>query len=322
MAMPKHEKQPETQPEKVIEFKQVRKHYKDYQALKGISLEVYRGEFIGLLGPNGAGKTTLVEILEGLKMPDSGSVRVLGKSWQQDALYLRHRLSAVLQETLFINKLRVEEVLKLFGSFYGCSRQRVLAVMEQLELTEKRRTYVEGLSGGQRQRLALGVAIMNEPEILILDEPTTGLDPRFRHDTWDILRNLNREKKSTLLLTTHYMEEAEYLCDRICIMNKGEIIAQGSQGELLKKHCNGDLIELTTRFPERLQVLSQHPRVLGYDYDEQKNKIRLMVSDSTRFVAHLFEFAKKANADIDELIIRKKTLDDLFMTLAGRRFHE
>ncbi|PHM67802.1 daunorubicin-DIM-transport ATP-binding protein ABC transporter DrrA [Xenorhabdus stockiae] len=310
------------QEEKVIEFKQVRKQYKDYQALKGISLDVYRGEFIGLLGPNGAGKTTLVEILEGLKKADSGSVRVLGKTWQHDAPYLRRRLSGVLQETLFINKLRVKEVLTLFGSFYGCSRHRVQEVMELVELTEKHRTYVEGLSGGQRQRLALGVAIMNEPEILILDEPTTGLDPRFRHDTWDILRKLNREKKSTMLLTTHYMEEAEYLCDRICIMNKGEIIAQGGMDELLKKYCNGDLIELTTRFPERLQALSRHNRVSSYEYDESKNRIRMIIDDSASFVTELFECAKKADTDINELVIRKKTLDDLFMTLAGRRFHE
>ncbi|MEX0444957.1 ABC transporter ATP-binding protein [Xenorhabdus sp. SGI246] len=312
----------QNQEEKVIEFNQVKKSFKDYQALKGISLDVYRGEFIGLLGPNGAGKTTLVEILEGLKKPDSGSVRVLGKTWQHDAHYLRQRLSGVLQETLFINKLKVEEVLTLFGSFYGCSRKRVQDVMELVELTEKHKTYVEGLSGGQRQRLALGVAIMNEPEILILDEPTTGLDPRFRHDTWDILRKLNRERQSTMLLTTHYMEEAEYLCDRICIMNKGEIIAQGSMDELLKKHCNGDLIELSTSFPERLQGLSQHSQVLSYEYDEKKHKVRMMINDSASFVAYLFEFAKKVNADINEFMVRRKTLDDLFMILAGRRFHE
>ncbi|AOM42766.1 ABC transporter ATP-binding protein [Xenorhabdus hominickii] len=308
--------------EKVIEFEQVKKHYKDFQALKGVSLDVYRGEFLGLLGPNGAGKTTLVEILEGLKKPDSGSVRVLGKTWQQDAFYLRQRLSGVLQETLFINKLKVEEILNLFGSFYGCSRKRAQEVMELVELTEKRKTYAEGLSGGQRQRLALGVAIMNEPEILILDEPTTGLDPRFRHDTWDILRKLNREKHSTMILTTHYMEEAEYLCDRICIMNKGEIITQGSMNELLKKHCNGELIEFVTHFPERFQELGQHEQVLSYEYDERKNKFCMLIEDSASFVAYLFDFAKQANADILELMIRKKTLDDLFMTLAGRRFHE
>lgn len=308
--------------EKVIEFEQVKKHYKDYQALKGITLDVYRGEFLGLLGPNGAGKTTLVEILEGLKAPDSGTVRVFGKTWSQDALDLRRRLSGVLQQTLFIDKLTVEETLNLFGSFYGCSRKRAHEVMALVELEEKHKTYVEGLSGGQRQRLALGVAIINDPEILILDEPTTGLDPRIRHDTWDILRKLNREKQSTMILTTHYMEEAEYLCDRICIMNKGEIITQGSMEELLKKHCHGDLIEFRTDFPDRLQALSQHPQVLTYAYDERKNKICMLIEDSTRFVAHLLEFAKQAEADILELMVRKKTLDDLFMTLAGRYLHE
>ncbi|AYH47507.1 ABC transporter ATP-binding protein [Dickeya fangzhongdai] len=310
------------QKEKVIEFDQVVKTYKDHQALKGVSLDVYRGEFLGLLGPNGAGKTTLVEILEGLKQPDSGKVRILGKSWSRDKDWLRHRLSGVLQETLFINKLKVEETLSLFASFYRCSRQRMKDVMEMVELTAKRKTYVEGLSGGERQRLALGVAILNEPEIMILDEPTTGLDPRIRHDTWDILRKLNKENNATMILTTHYMEEAEYLCDRICIMNQGEILTHGTMDELLRKHCVGEVIECRASHPERLQTLHQHPKVLRYHYDATTHRINLLTFNATQFLGDLLAIASEARTDIIELVVRKKTLDDLFMTLAGRGFHE
>ncbi|AHY09200.1 ABC transporter ATP-binding protein [Salmonella enterica] len=308
--------------EKVIAFDGVRKRYRNHEALKGITLDIFRGEFIGLLGPNGAGKTTLVEILEGLKQPDSGSVKVLGKSWAQDAQFLRQRLSGVLQETLFINKLRVEETVNLFGSFYGCPRRRTGEVLELVELSAKRRTFVEGLSGGERQRLALGVAILNEPEIMILDEPTTGLDPRIRHDTWNILRRLNQENGSTMMLTTHYMEEAEYLCDRICIMNQGEILTQGTMTQLLKKHCDGEVIECRATRPERLEAMRQHPQVLEYDFNEKDGKISMLIMDASSFISHLLAFAQNAGVEIAELIVRKKTLDDLFMSLAGRGFHE
>lgn len=308
--------------ETVIAFDRVYKRYRNHEALKGISLDIFRGEFIGLLGPNGAGKTTLVEILEGLKQPDSGSVTVLGKCWAQDAPFLRQRLSGVLQETLFINKLRVEETLHLFSSFYRCPRQRTGEVLELVELSAKRRSFVEGLSGGERQRLALGVAMLNEPEIMILDEPTTGLDPRIRHDTWDILRRLNQEQGATMILTTHYMEEAEYLCGRICIMNQGEILTQGTMTQLLKKHCNGEVIECRTTYPERMQAMRQHPQVLQYEFNAKEGKISMLILDATSFIGELLAFAKSAGVEVVELMVRKKTLDDLFMSLAGRGFHE
>lgn len=308
--------------ETVISFDQVRKRYRNYEALKGVTLDIFRGEFVGLLGPNGAGKTTLVEILEGLKQPDSGSVTVLGKNWAQDTPFLRRRLSGVLQETLFINKLRVEETLNLFGSFYGCPRRRTGEVMELVELTARRRTFVEGLSGGERQRLALGVAILNEPEIMILDEPTTGLDPRIRHDTWDILRRLNQEKGATMILTSHYMEEAEYLCGRICIMNQGEILTQGSMTQLLKKHCDGEVVECRTAQPQRLEAIRQHAQVLEYNVNEKEGRVSMLIVNASSFISYLLAFTQKEGVEIGELVVRKKTLDDLFMSLAGRGFHE
>lgn len=308
--------------EKVVSFDRVYKRYCNYEALKGITLDIFRGEFLGLLGPNGAGKTTLVEILEGLKKPDSGSVTVLGKNWVQDSSFLRRRLSGILQETLFINKLRVEETLNLFGSFYGCPRRRTCEVMDLVELTARRRTFVEGLSGGERQRLALGVAILNEPEIMILDEPTTGMDPRIRHHTWDILRRLNQEKGSTMILTSHYMEEVEYLCGRICIMNQGEILTQGSMAQLLKKHSGGEVVECRTSQPERLEAIRQHAQVLEYNFDEKEGKISMLIVNASKFISDLLAFTQKEGIEIAELVVRKKTLDDLFMLLAGRGFHE
>lgn len=309
--------------EKVVSFDKVRKRYRHYEALKGVSLDIYRGEFIGLLGPNGAGKTTLVEILEGLKKPDSGSVTILGKNWAQHTPFLRRRLSGVLQESLFINKLRVEETLHLFGSFYECPRRRIFEVMELVELTPRRRTFMEGLSGGERQRLALGVAMLNEPEIMILDEPTTGLDPRIRHDIWDILRRLNQEKGATMLLTTHYMEEAEYLCGgHICIMNQGAILTQGSMDQLLAKHCAGEVVECRASHPERLKAIQQHAQVLEFNFDEKEGKISMLIANASSFISQLLAFTQKEQVEIAELIVRKKTLDDLFMSLAGRGFHE
>ena len=219
------------------------KRFNDYTAVNDVSLDIYRGEFVALLGPNGAGKTTLVEMLEGLKQPEAGSIRILGRSWQKDESYLRHRLAGVLQESLFINKLRVDETVNLFASFYRRPRSRADEVLELVELIPKRKVMVEGLSGGQRQRLALAISILNQPEILILDEPTTGLDPQVRRGTWDILRKLNKELGSTMLLTTHYMEEAEYLCDRICIMHQGRILTQGTLDELLAAHEPGEVVE-------------------------------------------------------------------------------
>lgn len=308
--------------EKVIEFSQVTKSYRSFQALKGINLDVYRGEFLGLLGPNGAGKTTLVEILQGLRQPDQGSVKVLGKYWHTDTRWLRRRVSGVLQEPLFINKLTVQETFALFTSFYRCSRKRMHQVMEMVELGEKRKTYVEGLSGGQKQRLALGVAIINEPEIMILDEPTTGLDPRIRHETWEILHRLNREHHATMLLTTHYMQEAEFLCDRICIINRGEILTLGTMDELLKKHCVGEVIEFRVHQSEPLASLAEHPDVIHCQYDRSVQRMTLVTVNATQFMSELMSFTHRHHIHLDDLLVRKKTLDDLFMNIASGALHE
>jgi ABC-2 type transport system ATP-binding protein len=210
----------------------LRKAYNDVVAVDGLDLEVRAGECFGLLGPNGAGKTTTIEICEGLLAPDSGEVEVLGRRWESDARDLRELLGIQLQETQLSEKLTVEETLKLFQSFYR-EPQDIGAVIDKVELGEKRSSRVGGLSGGQKQRLAVACALVGNPQLLFLDEPTTGLDPQSRRQFWDLIEKFQAEGK-TIVLTTHYMEEAERLCDRVAIVDHGHVIALGSPNELME----------------------------------------------------------------------------------------
>jgi ABC-2 type transport system ATP-binding protein len=219
--------------ENVVDIRNVSKSFKDVRAVQNFSLTVYQGEFLALLGPNGAGKTTLVEMVEGLRHPDEGEIRILDKHWAGHKDFLHRVIGISLQETRFIDKLTVSETLKLFASFYKSDRGRVREVISLTGLEEKAKSYTVNLSGGQRQRLALGLALINRPRILLLDEPTTGLDPTSRREIWKILVDLKNHEKTTMILTTHYMEEAAYLCDRIVIMDKGKILASGTLNELL-----------------------------------------------------------------------------------------
>ena len=208
----------------------LRKSYADVVAVDGLDLQVHAGECFGLLGPNGAGKTTTIEICEGLLSADSGSVEVLGRRWDADARDLRELLGIQLQDTQLSEKLTVEETLKLFQSFYRDARD-IGEVIDQVELGEKRHSRVGGLSGGQKQRLAVACALVGNPQLLFLDEPTTGLDPQSRRQLWDLIAQFQAEGR-TIVLTTHYMEEAERLCDRVAIVDHGHVIALGSPREL------------------------------------------------------------------------------------------
>ena len=217
-----------------IECRGLVKRYSDeVLAVDGLDLEVRRGECFGLLGPNGAGKTTTVEILEGLLHPTAGEVRVLGRSWKTDATELRERMGITLQQTNLPERLKVDEIIELFRSFYKKGRG-VEEVLALVSLEEKRRSWYERLSGGQKQRLAVACALVGDPELLFMDEPTTGLDPQSRRQLWDILAGLKKEGR-TVLLTTHYMDEAERLCDRVAIVDHGRIIALGTPGELVAR---------------------------------------------------------------------------------------
>ena len=217
----------------VVEVRNVHKSFKRVHAVKGVSLAIEKGRFVGLLGPNGAGKTTLVEMIEGIQTPDKGDIRILGKTWQADADELHRAIGISLQETRFIDKLTVRETLRLFASFYNLNKSRVGEILELISLTEKQDAYTVNLSGGQRQRLALGLSMINRPQILILDEPTTGLDPNARREVWSILLDLKERTHTSLILTTHYMEEAEQLCDYIMIMDRGEVLKEGTLKALL-----------------------------------------------------------------------------------------
>ena len=220
-----------------IEVRNVFKSFKNVQAVRGISLAIHKGEFVALLGPNGAGKTTLVEMMEGLRKPDSGEICIQDKNWRKHQNELRKIIGLSLQETRFPEKLRVEEVVRLFASFYKSGMERVHQVIELVALASKRRATVGTLSGGQRQRLALAVALLNQPQILFLDEPTTGLDPHSRLDLWNILQELKNKGDTTLILTTHYMEEAQSLCEHIIIMDEGKIIREGALTDLLNENA-------------------------------------------------------------------------------------
>lgn len=231
----------------VIEVKNVWKSFKTVQAVKGINLNIPKGQFTALLGPNGAGKTTLVEMIEGIQKPDSGEIRIKGKHWKGNEDELHRIIGLSLQETRFIDKLRVAETLQLFASFFNLGKERINEIINIVGLEEKKRSYVVNLSGGQRQRLAIGLALINTPEILLLDEPTTGLDPNARREIWDILHKLRKVSETSMILTTHYMEEAEKLCNYIVIMDNGVILREGTLDHLLQEARNlDDLFVLLT----------------------------------------------------------------------------
>jgi ABC-2 type transport system ATP-binding protein len=226
-----------------IEVKNVFKSFKDVHAVRGISLAIQSGEFVALLGPNGAGKTTMVEMMEGLRKPDKGEIIIHGKTWQKHEKELRKMIGLSLQETRFTEKLTIKETLRLFASFFELGEPRIKEVIDLTGLGNKQKSMVGTLSGGQRQRLALAVALLNSPQILFLDEPTTGLDPHSRLDLWNILNELKKKRETTLILTTHYMEEAESLCDRIIIIDEGKILQEGKLEDLLDEN-NRNLDEL------------------------------------------------------------------------------
>jgi len=216
-----------------IEVKNIEKSFKEVRAVRGISLAIKKGEFVALLGPNGAGKTTLVEMMEGIRKPDAGEVYIQGKTWKKSEKELRKIIGLSLQETRFTERLTVKETLRLFASFFSLGNESVMDMLKLTDLEEKANAMTKTLSGGQRQRLALAVALINKPQVLFLDEPTTGLDPHSRLDMWNILKNLKEQGNTTLILTTHYMEEAETLCDHIVIINEGKILREGNLSELL-----------------------------------------------------------------------------------------
>jgi ABC-2 type transport system ATP-binding protein len=298
----------------------LRKRYGDVVAVDGLDLEIGPGECFGLLGPNGAGKTTTIEICEGLTEPDSGEVLVLGRRWGQDDRELRELLGISLQETQFSEKLTVAETVSLFRSFYrvGPPPEQVISLVQLEEKTDAR---VGQLSGGQRQRLALACALVGDPALLFLDEPTTGLDPQSRRQLWELIEGFKAGGRS-ILLTTHYMDEAERLCDRVAIVDHGRVIALGTPRELIASLRAEHVLEFAVGDGIRLDpgILSKVDGVLAAE--AAGGIIRLQVAELHRAMPALLGELRSRGAQLTELRTHSPTLEDVFVSLTGRRLRD
>ena len=317
----------------------LRKAFADVQAVDGLDIEVAPGECFGLLGPNGAGKTTTIEICEGLTEPDAGAVELLGLNWQTGAKALRQRIGIQLQETQFPDKLTVEETLRLFRSFF----HRGISVEESIriaQLEEKRKSRVGGLSGGQKQRLAMATALVGDPELFFLDEPTTGLDPQARRHLWDLVESF-KDAGRTIILTTHYMDEAEQLCDRVAIMDHGKVIALGTPQELISTVGGEDIVEFavsvgsekTTADPSAalrsaqddsswldLEQLTAIPGVQSHRVDNALHQ--LSVTELHTSVPRIFAALAGQGLHLSEFRTHSATLEDVFVRLTGRNLRD
>ena len=310
-----------TQPTAALRVHDLRKRYSDVVAVDGIALEVETGECFGLLGPNGAGKTTTIEICEGLLSQDSGAVSVLGLDWRRDEQELRERLGIQLQETQLSEKLTVEETVRLFRSFYPRGRT-VDDVIRLVQLEEKRAARVGKLSGGQKQRLALACAIVGDPDLLFLDEPTTGLDPQSRRQLWDLIEEFKANGR-TILLTTHYMDEAEVLCDRVAIMDHGRIIAEDTPRELIASLGAEHVVEFALApgaVPLGDQDLAALPGVRSMRAIDDGYELR--VAELHRAVPALLDELDTRKLELAQLRTHSATLEDVFVSLTGRQLRD
>jgi ABC-2 type transport system ATP-binding protein len=305
-----------------IECRNLRKTYDGkVEAVRGLNLEIQTGECFGLLGPNGAGKTSTIEILEGLLRPTSGEVTILGHTWQQNPRELREWLGVSLQETRLSEKLTVRETIELFSSFYREPRSSD-EVLELLQLSEKADAWVGKLSGGQRQRLAVATALVGNPKILFLDEPTTGLDPQSRRQLWDIIRTFQR-KGGTVLLTTHYMDEAERLCDRLAIIDHGEVIAQGTPADLIDRLGGHHVVEFSVSGNSNgtaLDTWRTLPGVESVRHDD--GLVNLNVREPHRTIPALLDAVESQGSQLLHLTTRQASLEDVFVRLTGRHLRE
>lgn len=301
-----------------IQVNQLVKRYGDVKAVDGISFDVQRGEIFALLGPNGAGKTTTVECIEGLRQPDAGDIRVLGLDVQHDLGPIKERIGVQLQTTGLYPMLTVREVIDLFTSFY----QKALPTNTLIQMTnlgEKARTASKDLSGGQRQRLSVALALVNDPDLIFLDEPTTGLDPQARRSMWEVIDNL-RQRGKTVLMTTHFMEEAERLCDRVAIIDHGKIIALDTPASLVRQHFQEQAIEFQAKTRPDDQELRLLPGVTSVQ--TQNGTVTCFSQSVPATMTGLLELAQQGDLNFDDLTVRRATLEDVFLKLTGRRIRE
>ncbi len=298
----------------------LKKSYGEFQAVKGIDFEVYRGECFGFLGPNGAGKTTTMKMIYGAAVPTDGELNVAGLDVRHDERRVKRRIGVVPQENNLDDDLKVKENLLVYGRYFDLPKklalQRAEKLLEFVQLTEKAESKVEQLSGGMKRRLLIARALINDPEIVVLDEPTTGLDPQARHLVWDRLRKLTRENK-TLVLTTHYMEEAAQLCDRLIIMEGGEIIANGSPRTMIEEHVSPQVLEFRARHEalERLEHLLEG----NAEATENTGDALLVYTADAELI---LEKVRDSGIEIDNTVVRQAGLEDVFLRLTGRSLIE
>jgi ABC-2 type transport system ATP-binding protein len=301
-----------------IEAENLHKSFKDVLAVRGVSLKVARGEVFGLLGPNGAGKTTTMEMLEGLVTPDVGDIKILGLAWRRDGSAIRSRIGVQFQSTELDDKIKVREALELFGRYYPKSRKPA-EMLALLQLEDKAESYQKKLSGGQRQRLALGLALINDPELVFLDEPTTGLDPQARQGLWDIVRKLKSEGR-TVLITTHYMDEAEALCDRVGIMDRGQVLQLGTPRELIASLSQPSYAEIEFLGP--MPDVEPFAARFGKPVEAKAGHWSIALTDPQKDLADLLACVEALSVPMEQLHVRRASLEDVFLQRTGRSLRD
>ena len=302
----------------IIEVNNLEKKYGDVNAVNGVSFNVEQGEVFGILGPNGAGKTTTVEMIEGLRKPDAGNIKVCNIDALKEPRHIKEIIGVQLQATSLYDNIRVKEAIDLFGSYYQKSLPSE-QIMEEVSLTEKKHSQVSKLSGGQKQRLSVGLALVNDPEVIFLDEPTTGLDPQARHNIWSIVENL-RKRGKTVVMTTHYMEEAEQLCHRLAIIDRGKIIAMDTPDNLINKADLSTLIEFSTS--KELDGLAKNIPGICKVNNGSARKYSVQTKAVSMILKDLTNLCYDNHIELENISVRQATLEDVFLSMTGRKLRE
>ncbi len=303
-----------------VHVRGLRKSYGSFEAVKGVDFDIHPGEVFGLLGPNGAGKTTTVEILEGLRPRNAGDVTVLGVDPGLETRRLKDRIGVCLQATNLPDKITLREALRLFASLYSHSIDGD-ALLKRLALWDKRDTGYGKLSGGQKQRLALALALINDPQMLFLDEPSAGLDPHARHEIHDLVQQLRREQR-TILITTHYIEEAEKLCDRVAIIDEGRIVAMGSPEEIRSRTLGHARVEVRCEKPLPATELPRWPDADAPLVSADRRTVTVTTGKPARTLVELVRWVDQLGIDVEDVLLKRPSLEDVFIELTGKSLRE